>query len=70
MKFADSDQPLSTSKESSDLCFEAAKLLPYQPDWLWLRRLCDQLTVDGQLPTAEALAEAYRNRSALWSGSR
>ncbi len=49
---------------TTDICFEASKLLPFQPDWAELRRLCEELTVDGVAPTAVALARAYTERVA------
>lgn len=55
-------QSLPTDEATANLCFEASKLLPYQPDWTWLREICQSLTTDGNLPSAEALADAYRNR--------
>lgn len=56
-------QPINTSQEATEVCFAASKLLPFQPDWPWLRDLCASLTVDGALPSAEALAQAYLERS-------
>lgn len=49
---------------TTDICFEASKLLPFQPDWAELRRLCEELTVNGVAPTAVALARAYTERVA------